>query len=395
MSYRCLFLLLAIVIPGIASASDGQKLDAGAVIRELVASGDSALEAYQPDAGMDTMDRFSALYFDVFEGKGLETAVGMKAPSLKTRVESRFGEVIGLAAQGVPKEQVADAWSKLRAALTTDVAALFGSEDLSFTGLVLQSFLILLREGFEAMLVVMALAAYLRRSAGGRGMSSLYAGVGVALVASVLTAYGMKILFDVSGPGKEVLEGVTMLFAAAVLLYVSHWLLAKRQSDKWQAYIRRKVDSALSKGQLWALALAVFLAVYREGAETILFYYALAGQAENAALPMLLGSSGAAAALVATFLIMRTASLRLPLPLFFSATAALLFYLAFSFAGTGILELQEAGWVDITPLPGIPRLTWLGVYPTIETLLAQAVVLLPLIGSGIWLWFRRRVPAQA
>jgi len=392
---RCLLFLLMALGAGTNANAAAQKVDADAVIGELVTSGDAALQAYEPENGMDTMDRFSALYFDVFEGKGLETVVGMKDPHLKTRVESRFGEVIGLSAKGAPKGEVSGAWLKLKGALTTDVANLFADEDLSFTGLVLQSFLILLREGFEAMLVVMALAAYLRRSAGGRGMSSLYAGVGLALVASLLTAYGMKILFDISGTAREALEGITMLFAAAVLLYVSHWLLAKQQSDKWQAYIRRKVDRALSNGQLWALGLAVFLAVYREGAETILFYYALAGQAENAALPMLLGSAGAAGALVVTFLIMRTASLRLPLPLFFSATAALLFYLAFSFAGTGILELQEAGWVDITPLPGIPRLAWLGVYPTLETLLAQAVVLLPLILSGGWLWLRRRAAAQA
>lgn len=394
MIVRCLLLLLMALTAGNANAA-AQKVDADAIIAELVASGNEALQAYEPANGMDTMDRFSALYFDVFEGRGLETAVGMKDPSLKTRVESRFGEVIGLSAKGAPEAEVAAAWSKLKGALTSDVANLFANEDLSFTGLVLQSFLILLREGFEAMLVVMALAAYVRRSAGGRGMSSLYAGVGLALLASVLTAYGMKILFDVSGTAREALEGITMLFAAAVLLYVSHWLLAKRQSDKWQAYIRRKVDNALSKGQLWALGLAVFLAVYREGAETILFYYALAGQAENAALPMLLGAAGAAGALVIAFLVMRTASLRLPLPLFFSATAALLFYLAFSFAGTGVLELQEAGWVDITPLSGVPRLTWLGVYPTLETLLAQAVVLLPLILSGGWLWWRRRAAAQA
>jgi len=177
-------------------------------------------------------------------------------------------------------------------------------------------------------------------------------------------------------------------------LYVSHWLLAKRQADKWQAYIRNKVDSAISSGQLWALGFAVFLAVYREGAETILFYYALAGQAEATTAPLLLGGGLAALVLTAAFLVMRTASVKLPLPVFFSVTAALLFYLALSFAGTGILELQGAGWVASTPVPGIPRVTWLGLYPTMETLFAQGLVLLPLCLMAIWLWRQRRAPAS-
>lgn len=389
---RWMLLVVSLILPavGMAAAAESNNLDAGAVIQDLVARGDATMDGYAPDQGVEAMDAFSGLYFDVFEGSGLETAIGMKDPGLKTRVESLFGAVIGLAGNGAAAPETAGAWSELRTALTEDVAPLFDQKAVGFGGIVLQSFLILVREGFEAMLVVMALAAYLRRSSAGAGMSALYVGIALALLASVLTAYGLNILFQASGAAREALEGVTMLVASAVLLYVSQWLLAKRQADKWQAYIRKKVDSALSGGQLWALGLAVFLAVYREGAETILFFYALAGQAQDAALPMLLGASGAVAVLVAVFLLMRMASLQLPLPIFFSVTAALLFYLAFSFAGTGVLELQEAGWIAITPVIGVPRLTWLGVYPTLETLLAQSLVLLPLALTFAWVWRRRQ-----
>lgn len=393
MNVRWRILLLALLLPAMGQAAD--RLDADAVVSDLVSQGDAAADAYSPETGLDTMDAFSGLYFDVFEATGLEAAVGMQDPALKARVESLFGEVIGLAGQGVPKVRLGSAWAGLRSAITDDVRILFVDQDISFAGVATQAFLILLREGFEAMLVVMALAAYLRRSAAGKGMSALYAGIALAVMASVLTAYGIRVLFEVSGAAQEALEGVTMLVAAAVLLYVSHWLLAKRQADKWQAYIRNKVDRAISSGQLWALGFAVFLAVYREGAETILFYYALAGQAEASTAPMLLGGCLAALVLAAAFLAMRTASLKLPLPVFFSVTAALLFYLALNFAGTGILELQEAGWVAITPIPGIPRVTWLGLYPTMETLFAQGLVLLPLCLTAIWLWRQRRSPASA
>jgi len=134
--------------------------------------------------------------------------------------------------------------------------------------------------------------------------------------------------------------------------------------------------------------------VYREGAETILFYYALAGQAEATATPLLLGGILATLALIAAYLMMRAASLKLLLPLFFGVTAMLMFYLAFSFAGTGILELQEAGWVPITPISGVPRVTWLGLFPTLETLLAQGIVLLPLGLTAIWRSHQRQAAAS-
>ncbi|KAA1175958.1 FTR1 family iron permease [Marinobacter salinexigens] len=389
---RWLVFVVAVLLPlsSLADIPQEDTLAAGAVVQQLVESGDAAAEDYHLSNGLDTMDTFSSLYFDVFEGSGLEVAVGVKDPGLKARVESMFGAVIGLAGQGAGKQQLAAAWSELRDVLENEVGPLFSNEKVGFGGLALQAFLILLREGFEAMLVIMALAAYLRRSSADSGMLALYTGIALALVASALTAFGMNILFQASGVAREALEGVTMLCASVVLLYVSHWLLAKRQAEKWQAYIRRKVDGALSGGQRWALGLAVFLAVYREGAETILFYYALAGQSGHPVVPMLLGSGAAAAVLLAAFLVMRAASLKLPLPVFFSVTAALLFYLAFNFAGTGILELQEAGWVGITPITGAPRLTWLGIYPTLETLLAQALVMVPLVLTAVWAWHRHR-----
>jgi len=109
----------------------------------------------------------------------------------------------------------ASAWASLRSAVTDDVQDLFVDQDISFAGLATQAFLILLREGFEAMLVVMALAAYLRRSAAGN--SALYAGIALAVMASVFIVYGIRVLFEVSGAAQEALEGVTMLVAAAVL----------------------------------------------------------------------------------------------------------------------------------------------------------------------------------
>jgi len=240
------------------------------------------------------------------------------------------------------------------------------------------------------MLVITALVTYLRRQGADQQLPVIYYGVGLALLASVLTAWLLQAIFHINGgASQEALEGVTMLIAAAVLFYVSYWLISKSEASRWQAWIRGQINQALSKGSLFALGFAAFLAVYREGAETVLFYQALAGQVDGQWLALLTGISAAALALVAMYWVMRKASLRLPIGLFFAITAGLLYYLAISFAGNGVLELQQAGWIAITPLDWLPSITWLGVYPTLETSLAQLLLLAPL-PFALWWWMKQR-----
>ena len=247
----------------------------------------------------------------------------------------------------------------------------------------------LLREGFEAILVVTALTTYLRRQGAEQQLSVVYLGIGLAVVASLLTAWLFTAVFSLSGAAQEALEGVTMLLASAVLFYVSYWLISKSESARWQAWIQGQINKALTRGSLFALGFAAFLAVYREGAETVLFYHALAGQAEGQQAALLLGFVAASLGLFVIYWLMKTASLKLPLGLFFSVTAALLYYLAVTFAGNGILELQEAGWVGITPVNWLPRIGWLGLHPTLETFAAQLLLLLPLPFALTW-WARQR-----
>ncbi|MET0091757.1 MAG: FTR1 family protein [Candidatus Thiodiazotropha sp.] len=246
--------------------------------------------------------------------------------------------------------------------------------------------MILFREGVEAMLVVAALAAYLRRSGYADKVNVIWTGVVTALLASVAAAWALTSLFQASGAQRETLEGVTMLIAAAALVYVSYWLFAKRETERWQAFIKHQMDKALSKGSLFTLGLVAFLAVFREGAETLLFYQALVAGSPGDANPIWLGMGLAAAVLVLVYLLIRLASIRLPLGLFFGATAVLLFGMAFVFTGKGLLELQVGGMVSATPLVGLPSVSWLGFFPTRETLLGQLLVL-ALLPLG-WLWMK-------
>ncbi len=393
-----IFIFLTFLTFPASAADEKASVDFSAVVAEIIEGGEAALAAYDPVLGDETGEAFSDLYFDVFEGSGMEMAVGLKDGNLKTVIESLFAQTIGHAMKGEKRETVATAWAALRQKLEETASAQAAQQsqaESGFWSVAIQAFLILVREGFEAMLVVTALTAYLRRSGATDKIRHIWSGVLLALVASAATAWALQSLFKISGQGQEALEGVTMLIAAGVLFYVSYWLFAKREAERWQAYVRKQIDKALDGNSLFALSFAAFLAVYREGAETVLFYQALMAGSDGQTSAIFSGFIAAVIVLAGLYWAMRTASIKLPLGVFFSATALLLYVLSVIFAGKGMLELQEAGWVGITPISWIPNLPWAGLFPTLESVAAQALLLAPLPFALLWFAHKRRTLAKA
>jgi high-affinity iron transporter len=234
---------------------------------------------------------------------------------------------------------------------------------------------ILFREGMEAMLVIVALAAGTRGS-GRERSTSIYAGAGLAIVASIMLAWAVNHL--ISDDASDTLEGVFQILAAATLFYVSSWLTSKSQSNLWRNFISNKLESA-DRSAIPGLALALtgFLAVMREGAETIVFFQALRNGATEVAEQhaIIAGMIAAAIALAAAFVVVRRAADRIPLGVIFKATSILLYAMAVVFVGQGIASLQEASVVPATFVDYMPTIPMLGVFPTVQTLGAQAVLM--------------------
>jgi high-affinity iron transporter len=236
---------------------------------------------------------------------------------------------------------------------------------------------ILFREGMEAMLVVVALAAA-TRGAGRIGRSrDVYAGAAAAIIASVILAWVVNHI--ITDDASDTLEGVFQLFAAATLFYVSSWMTSKGQSDRWMKFISHKLESAeRSTIPGIALGLTAFLAVMREGAETIVFFQALTNGATEAVErhAVAAGIAVAAVALAASFVVIRRAADRIPMRIFFQTTSAMLYALAIVFVGQGVASLQEASVVSATFVNYAPTIPMLGVFPTIQSLGAQAILLM-------------------
>ncbi len=386
-----LIVSLVLVLTALASAAraQAQQVDFAKVSNAVITQGDAAIGSYVPKDGLATADKISSLYFDVFEGSGMEAAIGLQDMDLKGDIEAGFSGVIGLTTKGAPRKKVAAAWRSLRQEMAK-AAQFQATVENGFLSTLLQSFLILVREGFEAILIITALATYLRRAGESDKVRVIYFGAGWGIAASLLTAYILTSVIALAGASRGGLEGVTLLLASAVLFYVSYWFISKREADRWQQYVHGRIERALSGGRLLTLGFAAFLAVYREGAETVLFYQALAAGAQGQTVAVVSGFVGAVAALGVLFWVMRSASFRLPMGAFFSLTAVFLYFLSVTFAGTAIVELQEVRWVSITPLDWVPRVSWLGLFPTVEGVAVQAALIVPLLGGGIYLWLRKR-----
>jgi high-affinity iron transporter len=245
--------------------------------------------------------------------------------------------------------------------------------------------LIIVREGVEAGLVVAAIIAVLKTTGALEAVRYVHLGWALALLSGILTWVLAQTVLTVSGAHREVIEAFTALLAAAVLFSVSFWLISKAEAKKWQRYIQQKVQEALTTRRVAALVGVSFLAVYREAFETVLLYQALWLQSQTTQKFVIWGFLVGVALLAVIVWIIFKLGMKIPLRLFFGASSALLYLLAFVFAGEGIKNLQATGWFSETPLPHGPYLPTLGIYPTIETLITQGIMVLAMIGALLWL----------
>jgi high-affinity iron transporter len=241
---------------------------------------------------------------------------------------------------------------------------------------------ILLREGLEAMLVIVALAAGTRDAGGQSRARDVYAGAIAAIVASIAIAWAVNHV--IGDDASDTLEGAFQFLAAATLFYVSSWLTSKAQADRWNKFIAGNVRRA-ERSSMPALALGTtaFLAVIREGGETIVFFQGLTAGATEAIErhAIAAGIIVAAAGLAALFWILTRAAYRIPIGPFFSITSILLYALAVVFVGQGVGSWQEANVLPATFVDHIPQIPTIGLFPTIESMAAQFVLIMLAIAA--------------
>jgi high-affinity iron transporter len=373
-----------------AGSSRVAVADAFSTIRRRVDSAfDLAVAGRSDEARSMALDAYIAF-------EQVERELRVKNSGLTMSLEESFSALRTRAGTGASPQQLREVRQRLAREL--ERAERTVGDRLSAGGLFAQAFVILLREGLEAILVIGALMAFLVKSGNAHRRRDIHLGVGAALLLSILTGIALETLFAISPARQEILEGAVMLAATLTLFYVSYWLLSKIEVAKWNRFVKGKVQEALGTGSVFALASVAFLAVYREGFETVLFFKALTVSGGGTGLgPIVLGVAAGGVVLAAVYVAVNRFGVRLPLKPLFGVTSALLYYMAVVFAGQGVAELQEGGAMSLTPIAWAPRIPTLGIYPTVESLLAQGVLVVLALVAVLWIFViaPRRLPVTS
>ena len=263
-----------------------------------------------------------------------------------------------------------------------------------------QSFLIIFREGLEAVLLISILLGYLASAKATQYRRPILLGMAGAAVGSVITFFLLRTLLAAIPLGRELLEAITALLAVAVLFYVSFWLVARLEQKRWLEFLRARVWRAVSVGSTTALLLVGFTAVYREGFETALFYQALVSFGPGLGWWILGGLLvGVVALLASAYAILRLGR-RLPVKQFLTVAVILLMATSVTLLGNAVRALQEADVIGLHRWPGWPRAPIfvsqsLGYWPSRETLLAQGVLTLVYVAGAVWVFVVRPNRARA
>lgn len=347
-----------------------------------------SVAAYQAGNGAHAAELALAAYLDGFEP--VEALLNARDGAIVAEVEGAMGRLRAAIARGAPAAEVSAQADQLHALFGRAEAAL-APEANSGVSVFVGALAILLREGLEALLIVVAMIGFLRKAERRDMLRWVHAGWAGALLAGFATWWAATTFITISGASRELTEGFGSLIAAAILLFVGVWMHGKAQAGAWQAYVREKLDRALTRGSAWFLFLLAFIAVYREVFETIIFFAAMGEEGNGAALAGGIALGAGLLALIAWAMLRLSA--RLPIAKFFQYSAALIAVLAVVLAGKGVAALQEAGMLGVHPLAGLPRSPMFGIFPTMETLLAQGATIALLVTG--FLWANRRAPATA
>ncbi|MCU1624476.1 MAG: iron permease [Frankiales bacterium] len=387
-------LLLLGLNPGAAHAA-GSGVSRAAAIKQLeVVRGsiDRTLTLIKEGKADQAFAEAKAGYLSHFEY--VEVPLRVANPGLTSDAETKFAEIRGLITSHAPTNQVRDRIVELRR-LMDDAERTLTDKGLSAPAVVAgQSFVIIFREGLEAVLLVTVLLGYLESAKATHLRRPIFAGMGLAALASAGTFFLLRSVLSVIPFGREILEAVTALLAVVVLFYVSFWLIARMDQKRWLEFLKAKVWTAVSVGSTSALLLVGFTAVYREGFETALFYQALLSFGDGLGIWVLTGLLiGLAVLAVVAWLIFKLGR-RMPIKQFLATAVVLLMSTSIAFLGNAVRSLQEADVIGLHPWnhwpePPIFVRQSLGYWPSRETIVTQVALLAVYVLGAVYMFVLR------
>ena len=364
---------------GFGESSDSEKtgvrLDIDNIRIKLV----ELLQKYKEGKTDEAFVSARSAYLDSYEA--IETPLRPINPDFTLDMEIKFAELRNLIQQHQPYPKIEAKVVEIRAGLDESERLVTGTGTLAPSLAFSTSFSIIFREGLESALIIGAILTYLEASRNLHYKKHVYLGIVISVIATVITWFIAQFVIDITGARKELIEAIAGISAVAVLFWVSFWILNKVETKKWIEFVKAKVWQATTTGSVMVFSMLSFFTVYREGFETVLFYQAMLSFAKNMETFVFLGLALGLVVILSVVFIIRKLGKKLPLRVLFGLTMGIGAYMSIAFIGNAVREFQEIGYISTTHLFGIiPRLeinlaTMTGIHPTLETTIAQIVLL--------------------
>ena len=338
-------------------------------------------------------------YLDSYEF--VEIPLRQIDPDFTLEVEYQFAQLRNLINERADYNDVQKTIVDIRRNLDESERVVSGTGEIAPTIAFSSSFAVIFREGLESVLIIGAIVSYLEASRNTQFKKYIYYGIVAAFGATAVTWIIASYLIDISGANRELVEAIAALSATAVLFYVSFWVLNKIEHKKWMEFVKAKIWQATTTGSAMVFVMLSFFTVFREGFETVLFYQAMSGFAKYMEVYVGLGFIVGILSLLILYAFMKKLGKKLPLRALFGLTMGVGAYLSIAFLGNAIRELQILDILPYTGLIGIiPRLdinlaTMTGIYPTLESIIGQLILLgVYLVASSYVLVVRPRKETQ-
>ncbi len=353
----------------VAGEETAQVVEGEYSLTTLIAYIDEAndfIDAGDYKAASDKIREFITIWPSV------EIEISTRNSSLYTKIESDMPILVSdLLKSQVDEERVKSKLDTFR----TEIELIQGDTDYTLW----DSALILLREGLEALLIILALVSFLNKSGQTATRKWIYVGAFVGVLLSAVAAILMSTIFNSAtvDANREMMEGYVGLLAAAMMIGVGIWLHSKSSVTSWNRYISKQMGNAISSGSVFAMASVSFLSVFREGAETLVFYAGIAPKMETS--QFVLGIVVALVILVVIAIVLFKASGKIPIHKLFAVATVLIYVLAFKIIGVSLHTLQLTNKISTTIVDGLPVVSFIGFYPTVETMIGQTILLVLVI----------------
>ncbi|WP_227009030.1 FTR1 family protein [Christiangramia fulva] len=332
-----------------------------------------ALSSYKNGNKNEARQKALAAYLEGIEP--VEVRLKANDPEFTSQLEQKMMDVRQAIEQGKNTNEVENKINKALSKIGT-AEKMMNDEKLNYWLSFFLAASIMLREGLEAFLIIALILALIRSTPGAKkALTYIHGGWIIAILMGVAGWFLSDWIIDISGQNREVMEGMISLIAVIVLAFVGFWLHNHSHSKKWKGFIEKKVGAQLKEERMIGLAFFSFMVVFREAFESILFLQAIGLETQTGDQSSIGFGVLAAFVLIAllAFLFLKY-SKKIPVRQLFRYSSWVITLLAVILIGKGIHAIQEAGWISITGFSFFPKIEWLGVYPTSETLVGQLIL---------------------